>query len=119
MGLSQAELGAKIGVSYQTINQWEKNPPKAFSGANMGKLSSALDVSQAWLIEKHPKMGIENVNSAVVDFGKLGTNTEDPMSEITLSLKEYNKMVLENADQKREIEDLRRLLASKTGTESK
>ena len=51
MDISQAELAEKMGVSYQTINTWENNPPASFSAANLDRLSSILECKKTWLVE--------------------------------------------------------------------
>jgi len=49
LDFTQEELGNKIGVSFQTINTWENNPPKNFNPSKLELLSSALECDSRWL----------------------------------------------------------------------
>lgn len=48
--LTQKELGEKIGVTPQSINQWETGVTKAISGTNLIKAAQALGTTPQWIL---------------------------------------------------------------------
>lgn len=58
MRLTQTQLAEKLGVSYQTVQQWETEPdpsnPKVLSTApkrsRLSQVAEALEVTEEWLI---------------------------------------------------------------------
>ncbi len=51
MRLSQTQLADFIGVSYQTINTWENNPPKKLDAKKLKKLSIIFKCSVSELFD--------------------------------------------------------------------
>lgn len=53
-GLTQEQLGNKIGATKGAISQWERGNIKVIGGALLYELSKALEVSGDWLQKGHP-----------------------------------------------------------------
>jgi SOS-response transcriptional repressor LexA len=53
LGLTQAELAAKIGATDQSISDWEKERTKVIAQQNLEKLADVLKVSTDWLLGRN------------------------------------------------------------------
>lgn len=85
LNLSQSELAKKMGVSYQTINTWENNPPASFSQANLDKLSTVLECKKEWLLEGKSKSPLEALKDEEQDYHKgaqKAKTIDGPSSEV-------------------------------------
>ena len=125
LNISQEELAKKMGVSYQTINTWENNPPASFSGANIDKLSNILECNKAWLMgddsqepvevvrdgeEKYSNPGIaEGTQNKVVllqsDIKTLEAKLDDKQKIIELLEEKVRDLKHENAELKGRLKD--------------
>jgi putative transcriptional regulator len=55
LGLSQAELARRAGVSRQTVNKVERQPGYAVPKMVCVRLAGALAVEESWLFYEDPK----------------------------------------------------------------
>jgi ribosome-binding protein aMBF1 (putative translation factor) len=56
LNISQADLGEKLGVSFQQIQKYEKAVNRV-SAARLFEICKALRVSLSWMFERDPKAG--------------------------------------------------------------
>lgn len=99
-GLTQKELGEKLGVSYQTLAQWENNlrNPKY---ATLQRIATALDVPVQNLFDDWDSLDPEDVKDEIIFGGPIRRVTEN-MQQLNLTGRErvasYSEELLKIAE---------------------
>lgn len=100
LGLSQARLGELVGVGYQAVQQWEREPvpgdtsvqSTAPKRTRLAKVAEALQCSEEWLLTGHAPSGdLDPTEAAFLDmFRKLPARVQAAQYEQVASI--YNAL---------------------------
>lgn len=87
IGLTQKELGTRIGVRAPTVSDWESDTIKEIDGSNLIKLSKALERSPDWILTGSTKKEdlIEGSNDPYKTILPSGVKL-DPLDELLIEV---------------------------------
>ena len=105
LNMTMQELGDKVGVQASAVNKWEKGLVENIKASTIKKLSSALDISPAYLMMG--ELG-EHHNYSFVDYVAIAESMTDTDSQkILIAMKDLT------SDEKKELLNYAQYLKNK------